>query len=30
MKNATLPTMAMMMCISMRTLWVRSLAVNSI
>ena len=29
MKNATLPTMAMMMRMHMRTLWVRSLAVSS-
>jgi len=30
MKNATLPTMAMIMRMSMRTLWVRSLAVSPI
>ena len=30
MKNATLPTMAMIMRISMRKLWVRSLTVSSI
>jgi len=30
MKNATLPTIAMIMRMSMRKLWVRSLAVSSI
>jgi hypothetical protein len=30
MKNATLPTMAMIMRMSMRKLWVRSLADHSI
>jgi hypothetical protein len=30
MKNATLPTMAMIMCMHMRKLWVRSLAERSI
>ena len=30
MKNETLPTMAMIMCMHMRKLWVRSLADSSI